>query len=36
MFSGKDVTGFFFFDDIGAMDFDLFKLEMHFDLDVLW
>jgi len=36
MFSGKDVTGFFFFDDIGATDLDLFKLEMHFDLDVLW
>lgn len=36
MFSGNDVTGFFFFDDIGAMDLDLLKLEMHFDLDVLW
>lgn len=36
MFFGQDVADSFFFDDIAAMHLDLFELEMHFDLEVLW
>jgi len=36
MFSGQDAADSFFFDDIAAMHSDLFELEMHFDLEVLW